>query len=269
MLLRSIFKRRPGLGCIPSGFDQRDRDFEVLGLSARGLPELDVVLEQFWSPWDQVYTSSCTGHAVAAAMTVIERAKRGDPSYPALSRADAYLKGRAVRMGRGARVLDDGARLRDVFHAINRLGCASERDWPFDPRRVNDTTPMPAAIRGVGRRGGEYVRIFERGPQKTLAARAAFAAGLTVVYGTAITRSFLEFMGPGTVNRDPREAIAGHHAMFALGADARGGRTRLRCANSYGLTYREGGFFWMDAEWFERDDVEAWVMHAWEGLGDA
>lgn len=263
-LLGKLLGRR-GTGWKPSPRDVRDYGMDRLGLSARDLPVTCDVLGPMWpTVYDQGATSSCTGNAVSAAMAMQARYVHGDPSLGAPSRSALYYSGRALTASRtGERISDTGAYLRDVFDAARRIGAPFERDVPFSARRINQPPHFRALVSGHGHRGGSYVRVLETGAQKSLAVRAALAAGFPVVIGSPVSSEYTRDGDDVLFDVPDPASIAGGHAQVLTGYDWSGDFGRFRVVNSWGQ-WRDAGRAWLTDSYVEWPWLEAWVIYGWE-----
>jgi hypothetical protein len=267
--LLADLRRRRSLGWRASPPHARDHGFDRLGVSAAKIPERADLLSAYWPEvYDQGWTSSCTGQAASCALALVQRYVEQDPMIAAPSRQALYYNGRALTAHRRGdkSVADDGAYLRDLFDAARRVGVPLERDAAFRPLRINAPPSMGAYVMGHGYRGGSYVRIFETGEQKSLAVRAALAAGFPVVIGSPITVEYTRD-GDGHVFDAPRntEALAGGHAQVIIGYEPSADHGALyRVVNSWGAGWRDNGCAWLTEAFVRWAQMECWIVYGFE-----
>ncbi len=251
-------RTRRGTGWIPDRLrhDSRDRDVDRLSFGATALPD-EVSHRPFVTILDQLRTESCVAHTWMQLVHAAEWKRDGKPA-PLRSRLFAYYNARGVTYEEH---VDAGTYLRSCAKALISLGCPAESVWPFsdDPKTVNHHPPVNAyrlAHDFVKLEG--YYRIFDHGPNRSLAVRAALAAGHLVGLGTVIDAAFMDSVGPVVVGV-PADHY-GKHAMAVCGYARVGGEWRFLLANSWGTGYRDGGFVWMREEYLCDDRTEdLWV----------
>lgn len=262
-----IFRKNAGLGWIPNELDNRDFDFDKLGLS---IPPPHLIeklsLRDFAGPvFDQGKTASCVSQAIAGAI-VIREARAGLPARVP-SRLFVYHNARRYR---GATKIDGGTVIRDAFEGLKWYGAPDEQVFPFSTSvlKVNRQPPWEAYNLAFGRRGGSYYLIRDRGEARLSAIRAALFDGLPVVFGTAVSKSFLAFHGPEVIEEpassDPK---AGGHAMLITGIQAGPSGRFFEVRNSWGEAWRAGGYCLFSESYVRSDAVrDLTVVSGWARL---
>lgn len=213
---------------------------------------------------NQGASNSCVGHAIAAAVGIVEHRVLGmGHEHP--SPYMAYYTARAKMVARiGGSITDEGAFIRDGIAGFVQFGCANASEWPTKVLRVNKQPPFGTYISGHSRRGGRYYRITSFGAERIIDVKRALASGYPVVFGTMIGKSFLADDGGRTIGvPSPLDPIVGGHAMCAIGYSADG----IEVANSWGSGWRDKGFAWLTEAymtWFQTMDL--WVVRDWQAV---
>lgn len=202
----------------------------------------------------QLGTMSCTGQAIRMAFGIVEY--KTDALRLPISSLANYFNNRAEI---GIEAYDIGAFLRTGVQGLRRFGPIRERDWPFIASKVNKR-PSWRSYRNAHddvRPGGHY-RITERGDARLMAIRMALASGHAVVFGTPVTKAFLQNEGPSLIHvPGSNETIAGGHAMAIVGYE----NDRFLIANSWGVYWRDGGFAWLHEDYLVWDMTQdIWVL---------
>lgn len=233
-LVRGVLGRR-GLGYVRDLPDERDRQLASMALP--DIPPVAVDHSRFVADvLDQGPTNSCVAHAWCQAIR-LSQALDG-VSQELTSRLAVYWLARAESGDQGS---DGGTYLRSAAKAITRFGLAPERVWPFELGKVNRALPWSVYRAAHDRRGPRgYYRIV---PGDLNGIRRAVAAKKPVVFGMVVGASFVEDVGPTTIDRDSG-AILGGHALCVVGYDAH----RFRIVNSWGTHWRDRGFAWLTDE---------------------
>lgn len=244
-LIRGALGRR-GLGYLPDLADARDRLLAAMPLPDTPPPEVD---HSRFVPavLDQGPTSSCVAHAWAQAV-LLSQILDGYPGPELASRLAWYWWARAET---GDQDTDGGTYLRSGAKACTRFGLPPERLWPFDVPKVNKPPPWRVYRAAYDHRGPRgYYRIVQG---DVVGMRRAIAARKPVVFGLTLRSSFLDNVGPNTIDQDTG-AVVGGHAMAIVGYD----RERFRVVNSWGSGWRDRGLVWITAERM-REATDVWA----------
>jgi C1A family cysteine protease len=261
-----IFKAKKGLGYLPNPIDRRDLDIDVLALSTTDLPA-EVSLAPYVSEvFDQGSTSSCVSNAIAGAIGILEC--KAEMPYKPVSRLFAYYNSRRLHNGHKS---DSGTYIRTCLKMMTKLGIPDEEHWNFSTAfwKVNRRPPWNSYMMAHPRKDGTYCRIYDVGERRVLAIKAALAASLPVVFGTKVSRSYLESEGPTEVSRPSIvDEIAGGHAQVIVGyEDTESDGTRFRILNSWGDDWRDGGFIWMSEDYLTWDATrDLQIIKGWSSL---
>lgn len=240
-------------GYLPDPEDKRDLPFDFL--SAQQVP-LEYSLEERCVPIpNQQNTQSCVGQGTRQAFGVEEA--RTSPDREPASAMGIYFNCRAEY---GLEDTDVGTTCRAAIKSTVRFGPLREKDWPFDPTKLNQRPSWKAyrnAYDGKGPMG--YYRIIETGDARLDAIRRAIAAEHPVLFGTKVTEGFTFNDGLWRIERpDSSETIVGGHAMCVVGYDDEGA---FRVANSWGTSWRDQGFAWLTESYLAWDATrDLWVI---------
>lgn len=245
-MIRTVFRLalgKRGFGYLPSPEDSRD----VLRLSlSAGYPNMSMALDRLVHIRSQGATSSCTAHAVDAALQILAK------NYTLRSVAEPYYYARSLDGGRPA---DTGAYLRNALKAISRLGVCPETDWPLRVASINRQPSATALHAGFSWRGLRYSRLPGAGVFDSI--KAALSAGHPVVFGTDVDEAFCANDGPQTIDTRRGPSVGGH-AMTLTGYDG----DLFRLANSWGADWRDGGRAWV-SRGFILGVREFWAVEGW------
>lgn len=225
------------------------------------LPSL-VDLRPAVSPvYNQLTLPSCTSVAVVSLLEHLEL--RGTGKYTPLSALYLYNHTRAWQGNLGKR--PDGAWGREVLNALDVWGCATEYEFPYDPKGWG---AMPTALWNVK----PYQRKIERVPLKS---REAMLNSLNAGYGfimpIAVYDHIYQYYHSRVANTgmssiaEHGERIVGNHTVFVCGYkfddEVGAGGGRWLCKNSWGKEWGYDGYFWLPfssvPEWSYSDSYSA------------
>lgn len=177
---RKIFpKKKPyGFGYIPDKKDDRDIIYKVHlpGVSPPTTNRRNI--KQFPYRYDQGNLGSCVGQSVSAAFRHVLHVNRQPDFDP--SRLFAYYIAREDKLN------DTGARIRDAFKAINRLGLCGEPTWPYIISRFAIEPTVEAYAEALDHQSIRYERV----PQTKEAIMEVISQGYPIVYGKQLFSSF-------------------------------------------------------------------------------
>ena len=243
MSLKNLLLRRRGLGCIPCIPDDRDHDFDRLGLSAVGLPDsCNNWADMVRGIRDQGPANSCTGNAMAGMVdAIICRSGYRNVLAPAAVQPIYRL----ARGGYASKVSDRGASVRGVMDTVRHFGWSDEAYAPYSASAsVINRYPSPAAItNGLSRAGANYAWIQDDGLARVTPLKAALASQNPVGMRVYVTTPWRGNSGPSTFDADVLEQDGlGWHMVWLLDYDEIG----CRMINSWGPQWRGG---WVRLTW--------------------
>lgn len=232
-------------GCKPDPLDARDHRRAAPPTAT--LPAFAVVSHP-GRITNQGDTNSCTGHAIAYfwAQILASRAE----FVGALSPLYTWFW---ARKAEGVSGRNEGVTLRSSFAALKEYGCP-----PADCFTSTGFTAKPdTGTEAYGRalRLPEYVRLETlRDIQYSIAVEDQ-----SVVLGTTIFADWMsgETERTGIVNYDPMTPTLDGHALVIVGYD--NASKRLRCANSWGVNYGDGGYLSLPYDFVTRERSDLWT----------
>lgn len=244
-----------GMGWKPNTPDERDVSWSPLaGMRPAKLPYLN--LEPFVPKLlNQGPTSSCVGQAAESAIAIRE-AVLGLPYNPPSARG-IYTLARATH---DSEHIDGGTYPRAAWKAIAKHGCPLKADWPWSVAGINDVPPSMTLLRGFRCAGFGYEHIFEVGDAKLERIKLAIGQGLPVFFGTTVRSGFMNHRGPGVYYS--LGSVEGGHAMVIVGWRPMDGAFRI--LNSWGRSWGDGGFAWVDPQWVKDSFRDLTVCHSWK-----
>lgn len=235
-----------GMGYRPDSPDPRDYIFGVT-YAPHKLPPALSLRQMMPQVYDQLPLGACTGNAIAGAMEYAEQ-QAYDPSGTP-SRLFIYYHERVLE---GTVNEDAGAEIRDGLKVVANLGVPPEADWPYDINRFTEAPPQQAETDAAAHKAISYARIS---PGRGAPFRAALASGHPIVFGFSVIERFEELSAgqPYLSLPDSNDRFIGGHAVLAVGYDftlTRFARPVVEVRNSWGDSWGEAGYFYMDAAYF-------------------
>ena len=233
--------------------DSRDYIYRPISLSTT---PAKVDLRQLYSTpvEDQGNLGSCTGHAIAEAIEMVDR-KNGKNLE--LSRLFIYYYERLLE---GTVNYDNGAYIRDGIKACYTYGAPLESLWPYNISKFR-VSPSPAAIQDAAKR---KVTLYERALDFN-ACINALANGYPVVIGFTVYSSFESGNWWYTTANMPypntrSESVLGGHAVLLVGYN--NSTQRFIVKNSWGTNWGDHGYFYMPYQVIQNTNMSSdfWVI---------
>lgn len=261
-LTRLFAQRR--LGWSPNPLDERDFDFEELGLQSVADHR---TLRGYAPPaLKQGGVPSCVAHAAAGAIMIRERQLGILPKIP--SRLFMFFNSRRMHDNP---VKLTGTYLRTCFKALQKFGVPDEEFWPYSTRarRINRRPGWDPYMKAFARRDGNYYAIRSTGDELVSAIKRAITAGYPVAFGTPVNRDFLNPEGPKVVSR-PKSGIVGGHAMLIIGYETGAeGQTIFEVLNSWGPDWRHHGRVYLREDYIRwRRTHDFTIVRGWRRLNE-
>lgn len=258
-------RRKKKLGWIPNEFDVRDYDIDKLGLSLYGLSESKSLEQHIVKILNQGGSSSCVAQAIAYAVMILESVCGFE--YDPISRLFIYWN---PRKHDGGRITDSGTYPRSALEMLRKFGVPSEKYWPFSDSRfkINRQPPWNAYMKGHSRKDGKYVQIFDVGDQRVKAVQAAIDAEYPVIYGSQVSKSYLEDDGPSIIDvPSANDPLVGGHMQTLVGYREHNGIVIFKQVNSWSEFWRDGGFVEVTEDvikWKYSSDFN--IVYGWKKL---
>lgn len=214
------------------------------------------------TPYDQLNLGSCTGNGWAGVMEYRE-AQQGETSGTP-SRLFIYQN---ELIADGCFGQDNGAQIRDGAKVVANLGVPPESVWPYDLSQFTVKPPDSVYQQAKKYEALAYERILVGGPGAPM--RTAISMGLPIVFGMPVPDYFEQGWDPATQPLPvpgPNANIIGGHCMVVVGYDFSLQRFRVpvfKVRNSWGPSWGEAGYCYLDYRWFAADQSLAsdmWVV---------
>lgn len=236
--------------------DQRDFRFMSLMTTRKDIFKVDVLPTSsdcsniIPEIYDQGMVGSCTGNSVSMAGLYQSR-KQDREIFP--SRLMLYYNG---RIPLGDPITDDGAYLRDVIKGFAKYGSCSELDWPYDEFLVNAKPSDDAYVKGEHTKAIQYYSLDTTILDEM---KNCIASGHPFVFGFNVYTSFFGSWVDTMPIPGVKERLEGGHAVLAVGYDD--SRKAVKIKNSWGIDWKDGGYFWMPYDFFLSDNCgDAWMV---------
>jgi C1A family cysteine protease len=234
--------RKRGYGYLHDVPDTRDFKFQLVRPSGAPLPP-SVDLRQLCSPVrDQGKLGSCTGFAIAAGMREFLELKTTGKLVK-MSPLFVYYEERKIENTVNQ---DAGAQPRDGMKVLANMGCAPEKDDPYNVSAF-ETPPSSQAVQDAIRfKIAAYHRL-----SNLTEMQHCLVGGNGFVLGFEVFESFESDPVSKTGNMpmpQPTEKKIGGHAVFAAGykMDPKWqGGGYLIIKNSWSTTWGDQGYFYM------------------------
>lgn len=185
---------------------------------------------------DQRHLGSCTGHAVACALTARMAFQSLGSWTP--SALDLYLGGRRAS---GTVDRDAGAKLADVLAHAEFEGFAPDAHWPYAEHIDAFRGPPPPAL--VAARAHTRLITHEPLDWHLDTIRWELACGYPVVIGVRVFEAFEHVGADAPLIPLPAGEPVGGHALCVVGYD--NSRDALLIQNSWGTSWGAQGRAWI------------------------
>ena len=199
-----------------------------------GLRE-QVLLDHLPPPYDQATVGSCTAQALAAGVEAL--LPRAGYSAERPDRAALYRREREMI---GTTHEDSGAIIADGIAVLSQAGWEREEGEP--PGTWGDRWTRPARALSL-----DAPRLINAEPLDFDIATICteLDAGHPVVVGLQVTEDWRD--PNGDVLPEPAGEVIGGHAVLLVGYDL--GLRAFRVRNSWGTSWRDGGYAWLPWAW--------------------
>lgn len=194
--------------------------------------------------------------------------------YTPLSRLAMYYIAREL-MSPSEVNMDEGTMVSLAAEVIRQFGVCAESLWPFELDKIKVSPSWTAMQQAYLQRIVGWYRIETTGIARVNDVILALAAGKTVVYGTQIDQSWMDYDGSRPLQR-PVQKIIGGHATVLEGWDPAKGLFlgENSWSESWGVMGPDGtgGFYEMEPEVIEDGNLSTdFVVYesGWENWGQA
>ena len=231
-------------GLIKDKEDNRDYIFATDGEVVK-LPTKVDLREYCSNIKQQGSMNSCTGFALMSSLEM-QKNKLKDPVD--FSELFVYYNERKIM---GWQTKDQGACLRDGCYSLTKEGAALEQFWPYLYTKVFEEPSWIAYFCARYFRIKSYYRVMDGNAIKT-----ALKDGNAVVFGMMVYKNFWSYKTG--VYKDYTGGQLGGHAMCLVGYDDDKNAYLVR--NSWGNSWGEYGYGWIDYNTFDKHLMDAWVI---------
>lgn len=246
-------------GWSPDLPDHRDLTYAAPAEFLTALPTMVDMRAKCPPVYDQGQLGSCTGNSIAGSIQ-FEQMKQGVPNFVP-SRLFIYYNERVIEHTVNS---DSGAQIRDGMKVVAKLGAPPETDWPYDITRFTEKPPTVAYTDGAKNKVLSYQRVNRALAQM----KGCLASGYPFVFGFTVYDSFesARVAQTGHANMpQPGEAVAGGHAVLAVGYDDQNQWFIVR--NSWGASWGMAGYFTLPYQYLLEPNLsdDFWTVRLVEG----
>jgi C1A family cysteine protease len=243
-----------GYGWKPDLPDARDHNYKMVKPRA-ALRNVDFRKTHIMpAVFDQGNLGSCTGNGISFALTflalnhVTQKKPRIEMPF---SRLFIYYNERVIE---GTVNEDSGAYIRDGIKSVNKVGCCSEKTWPYAVSKFTKKPPSPAFKSALNYQALEYQRIDNTNKNEIV---DALTQGFPVVHGFTVYDSFeslsVEKTGIVPMPDLNREEVLGGHCTVIVGYYLES--DRFACANSWGTGWGQSGYYTIPAAYLTNPNL--------------
>lgn len=243
-LLQRVVGR--GLGVIAPSMHQEPDHPHVMLLSgiAKTSAANDVSLKEHAAPvLFQAGTKSCLSQSLLSASVTTASARYGKKRPLPSRRLHYFIMRRLFQRP----VTDDGGYMVHGLLAIDSYGFTDEKYFPWSVLRINEKPSVDLIIGSWSRRKRRYTYAIHS--QEEL--DACLQSRRSCIVCVQVDEAFTKDDGPMVVEGPPQGRILGGHAMEVLAIMWVAGRRRYLVKNSWGTTWRDGGYVWLDEWWIQ------------------
>lgn len=223
--------------------------------SGSELPSAVDLSSQLPPPGSQGNQQSCVGWAVAYALKSYQ--EQGEERWPLADRAGApdpsHVFSPSFIYNQLNQGRDGGCSLPDALNLLHERGAATLADMPYD---ASDYRRQPDARASAAAKRYRIDYWRQVNVSDLLEVKAQLNAGYPVVIGAEVDEGFVQ-AGAGMVWKASTGRSTGGHAMVLVGYDDR--RHAFKLLNSWGRSWGDRGYGWIDYDHFGRVVREAFV----------
>lgn len=199
---------------------------------------------------NQKNTSSCVAQSVVKALE-IKRVMAGNPHFD-LSVLAVYYLARELMTPKETNE-DAGTYVSHACDVLRRFGVCLEEEFPFDPSNVLKAPSWMVMRNAYLNKISAFFKISSTGNDRIEMIKSCLRQGHPVVFGTIVGQNWIKYKN-GTLEI-PADNI-GRHATVLVGYDG-----RFIGENSWGSSWGENGFYYMDPEYLKwNQSCDFWVI---------
>lgn len=255
----------------PDPQDSRDYLFEA-DYDVDLPDEVDLFAYGGW-PQNQLSAGSCTAQSTVKMGEMYRAAAGLFQDTPADDDGDLaarfnYFTSREL-LGPQFLEGDPGSTLRMALRAANKLGISREKFCPYDAEKINERPSAEAYADALNYRVGEYLRIPVSGNDDMIhKIMYALAKGWPVMVAMRVGQKLRDLPAgtPYSFINPTTNPYWGNHAWVIGGYKRLPDRVMLKCVNSWGQDWCEGGYFRCSALVAIVDLIDMWVVRSFAGI---
>jgi C1A family cysteine protease len=250
-------------GWQPSLPDHRDYKLVHASTSLMSRPSIFTLQDNMPQVWDQLDTSSCVAHGVAAAFEYnLKIAGKTDWSP---SRLFIYYNSRMIE---GCANSDDGTQVRDAIKGLANYGVAHENDWPFNLKEINIKPTWHIYNLAKTNKIINYlsvVKYYDDAQKRIDSINTTIANGEPVIFGATLYESFQsDAVANSGIVPMPKvtESMDGGHCMLIVGYNDDEQMYTVR--NSWGESWGLRGYCKIPYEYVSSPDLcsDFWIIRS-------
>ncbi|MBN2531909.1 MAG: hypothetical protein JXB88_03400 [Spirochaetales bacterium] len=202
------------------------------------------------TPGYQGKQSSCTGWSTAYAYKSFHEQVERNWSL----NNDSHLFSPAYIYNQINGGIDQGAYIPDALELMKTKGCATLASMPY---REDNYTKQPQSVahnEAKNFRAKSYMSVDFR---NRYTMKSILAGKNCIVVGLEVYENFDTYSGG--IYKSIRGRDMGGHAILVVGYDD--SKKAYKLINSWGTSWGEKGYIWIDYDIFEKITFEAWVMY--------
>lgn len=210
--------------------------------------------------YNQGHLGTCVAHATGSAFEILQ--SKANPSVAVVPISKLFLNWVSCNKdgAKSVESFDEGTYVRSAFNSLATTGMPPSESWPYDQSKFAERPDLAAFELGYDSRITGYYRIKASGSSLIDQIEWAVRADHPVVFGTQVSRSFVDYDGRvDAVWHPPSRPIGGHCMCIDGVRSTRDGHRELRLRNSWASSWGQNGFAWAAEDWI----TDPWSMDFW------